>query len=288
MKRSALQFAGGLYPAGGAAAMLQSLYMNDKNVMTGATVSAARLRRMLDELAADANAGAAASLYLAPGDSPDPRAMADTGWAAHIAELGERVMRDECGLVGLRVEGRGLLIAPPFPVAETYLATDWDDVPLRRILDADFAVGVALVRLGRFSVAVFRGGELLDAKTDSRYVKGKHHAGGTSQLRYTRVRDGQIKRLYDKVCEEARARLIPPAAQLDYLVLGGERFTLNGLLKECPALAALQPITLKRRLNIRDPKRDTLPQVAVMLTESRVWTIDFNAETQRRRDAKQI
>ena len=253
--------------------------------MTGATVSATGLRRMLGELAADAGDGAS-SLYLAPGDSPDPAAMAATGWAAPLAELGERVLRDGCGLVGLRSGSRGVLIAPPFPVVETFLTLDWDDEPLRTILEADFDVGVVLVRLGRFSVAVFRGGELLDSKTDSRYVKGRHHAGGTSQLRYTRVREGQIKRLYDKVCEETRAHLMPPAARLDYLVLGGERFTLNGLVKQCPALDSLQPITLKRRLNIRDPKRDTLSQVASMLTESRVWTIEFDAKTQRRKDAK--
>ena len=249
--------------------------------MTGATVSATRLRRMLDELAADAGDGSS-SLYLAPGDSTDPAAMAATGWEAPLSRFGESALRDGCGLVGLRAGERGLLVSPPFPVTETYLSTDWDDAPLRTILDAGVTVGVVLVRLGRFSVAVFRGGELLDSKTDSRYVKGKHHAGGTSQLRYTRVRDGQIKRLYDKVCEETRAHLMPPAAQLDYLVLGGERFTLNGLLKECPALASLQPITLKRRLNIRDPKRDTLPQVASMLTESRVWTIELDAKAQSR------
>ena len=264
-----------LYSAGGTGAMIQSFCMNNKNAMAGAMVPAARLRRMLDDLAADAEAGVASSLYLAPGDLPDPLALSATGWAEHIAEQGEVALREGCGLVGLRACSRGLLIAPPFPVAETFLTIDWDDAPLRRILDADCTVGVALVRLGRFSVAVFRGGELLASKTDSRYVKGKHHAGGTSQLRYTRVREGQIRRLYDKVCEEARARFMPPAARLDYLVLGGERFTLNGLLKECPALAALQPITLKRRLNIRDPKRDTLPQVAAMLTESRVWEVEF-------------
>ena len=257
--------------------MIQSLCMSVGNTMAGAKVSATRLRRMLDELAADAG-DVSSSLYLAPGDSPDPAAMAATGWAAPLSEFGDSALRDGCGLVGLRAGDRGLLIAPPFPVNETFLALDWDDEPLRNILGADFDVGVVLVRLGRFSVAVFRGGELLDSKTDSRYVKGKHHAGGTSQLRYTRVRDGQIKRLYDKVCEETRAHLMPPAARLDYLVLGGERFTLNGLVKQCPALAALEPITLNRRLNIRDPKRDTLPQVAAMLTESRVWTIDFNAE----------
>ncbi len=258
--------------------MIQSLYMSARNTMAGATVSAARLRRMLDELAAHGGAGVS-SLYVASGDSPDRAAMAATGWAAPLSEFGDGALRDGCGLVGLRAGDRGLLIAPPFPVAETYLSTDWDDEPLRDILRADFDVGVVLVRLGRFSVAVFRGGELLDSKTDSRYVKGKHHAGGTSQLRYTRVRDGQIKRLYDKVCEETRAHLLPPAAQLDYLVLGGERFTLNGLVKQCPALASLQPITLNRRLNIRDPKRDTLPQVAAMLTESRVWEIEFTTES---------
>ncbi len=260
--------------------MIESLgmasHVGNTERLAGATVPAARLRRMLGELAAGAEGEESSSLYLAPGDSPDASALAMSGWAQPVSDLGDSALRDGCGLVGLRTGGRGLLIAPPFPVPETFLAMDWDDEPLRRILDADFTVGVALVRLGRFSVAVFRAGELVESKTDSRYVKGKHHAGGTSQLRYTRVREGQIRRLYDKVCEEARARLAPPAAKLDYLVLGGERFTLNGLLKECPALAALGPITLKRRLNIRDPKRDTLPQVALMLTESRVWELGFD------------
>ena len=270
-----LRMPAGLYPPGDAAAMIQSCHMSVENLMAGATVSAARLRRMLDALAADAGAEAS-SLYLAPDGGTDPAVMAATGWAAPLAGLGESVLRDGCGLVGLRAGGRGLLIAPPFPVTETFLSADWYDEPLRNILAADFEVGVVLVRLGRFSVAVFRRGELQDSKTGSRYVKGKHHAGGTSQLRYTRVRDGQIKRLYDKVCEEARARLMPPAARLDYLALGGERFTLNGLLKECPALASLHAITLNRRLNVRDPKRDALPQVAAMLTESRVWELEFD------------
>ena len=259
--------------------MLQSSGMSfqngNKERLAGTTVPAARLRRMLARLAADSRFEDPSWLYLAPGDTPDARALAATGWDQPLAELGDAALRDGCGLVGVRCGGQGLLVSPPFPVAETFLAMDWDDGPLQEILDGQYTVGVVLVRLGRFSVAVFRGGELAEAKTGSRYVKGKHHAGGTSQLRYTRVRDGQIRRLYGKVCEEVRARLSPPEARLDYLALGGERFTLNGLLGDCPALAALQPITLKRRLNIRDPKRDTLPQVAAMLTESRVWDLEF-------------
>ncbi len=190
-----------------------------------------------------------------------------------MRELGPAAAESGCGIVGLRAGSRALLIAPPFPVRETRVSDGWDCAPLRMLLDNDFRVGVVLVRLGRFSVATYRGGNLDASKTDSRYVKGKHHAGGTSQLRYTRVRDGQIKRLYDKVCEQVRERL--PSNSLDYVLLGGEKFTLNGLLKQCPSLAALSGITLPRRLNIRDPKRDTLAQVGVMLSESRVWSVDW-------------
>ena len=264
--------------------MLQSVCMASKaksgERLTGATVSSAGLLRMLDDLAAEPGIEDSSSLYIAPGDTADPAALAATGWDGAVSELGDRVLRDGCGLVGLRDGGQGLLISPPFPVPETFLSMDWDDGPLRQVLEAEHTVGVVLVRLGRFSVAVFRGGQLVEAKTDSRYVKGKHHAGGTSQLRYTRVREGQIRRLYDKVCGEVRARLAPPGARLDYVVLGGERFTLNGLINQCPALAALRPITLSRRLNIRDPKRDTLPQVAMMLTESRVWELEFPSNLQ--------
>lgn len=258
--------------------------MNVGAERNGAAVPAARLRRMLDDLAADAAAGAtAASLYLTPGDAADAarrgRPAPDGPPFLRTYRGGPEwtaALRLGCGLAALRAGGRGLLLAPPFPVPESRFTPSWDDAPLRRLLDADFTVGVVLVRLGRFSVAKFRGGELLASKTDARYVKGRHHAGGTSQLRYTRVREGQIHRLYGKVCAAARELLAPPP---DYLILGGERFTINGLLKECPLLAQASAITLNRRLNIRDPKRDTLPQVAALLTESRVWEIDCNAES---------
>ena len=237
--------------------------------LAGQWIPAGRLTRMLDGIASQPENEGSSSLYLTPGAAVD--ASVGPGWSQHLRELGPLVAENGCGVVGLRSGSRGLLIAPPFPVRETRLIDGWDDSPLRQLLDSDFTVGVVLVRLGRFSVALYQGDRLVASKTDSRYVKGKHHAGGTSQLRYTRVREGQVKRLYDKVCEEVRQRLAP--ASLDYVLLGGEKFTLNGLLKQCPSLAALSAITLPRRLNIRDPKRDTLESVGLLIRESRVWTI---------------
>jgi peptide subunit release factor 1 (eRF1) len=178
-------------------------------------------------------------------------------------------------LVCFRGGDRALVMAPPFPVTESSRFDTWNEGPLWSLLDAHRTVGVVLVRLGRYSVAVYRGGDLATSKTDSRYVKGKHHAGGTSQLRYTRVREGQMRRLYVKVCETIRAQFEPVASELDHVILGGEKFTLNGFLKVCPRLDEYKDITLKRRLNIRDPKRDTLDDLGSTLHESRVWALDW-------------
>ena len=262
--------------------------------LDGGWVSAPRLLRLLEALEpppgdAGVDDGAlrpASSLYLAAEDAAElripaggPEAAATDAqdaarwWGERLVNLAPVAARNRCGLVALHNGRRGLLISPPFPVAESRLPGGWDTAPLRRMLTGDFVIGVVLVRLGRFAVAVYRGGGLAASKTGARYVKGKHHAGGTSQLRYTRIREGQAQRLYGKVCEAVRAQLTPIAGELDYVALGGDQFTLNACLKACPALAALRPITLPRRLNIRDPKRDTLESVGQMLRESRAWPL---------------
>ena len=212
----------------------------------------------------------ASSVYLRPGDTAQ-----SPEWRERLARLGGTPEENGCGLVGFRAGDRALVIAPPFPVTEGSQHESWHEEPLWSLLDAERLVGVVLVRLGRYSVAVYRGEGLASSKTDSRYVKGKHHAGGTSQLRFTRVREGQMRRLYVKVCETVRAQFEPLAGELDYVVLGGEKFTLNGFLKVCPRLEEYKNITLKRRLNIRDPKRDTLDDLGSTLHESRVWGIDW-------------
>ena len=210
------------------------------------------------------------SIYLRPGDT-----AGSAEWKERLPRLGGTPEDNGCGLVGLRAGDRMLVIAPPFPVLESGLYDSWNDAPLGELLDAERTIGVVLVRLGRYSVAVYRGADLESSKTDSRYVKGKHHAGGTSQLRYTRIREGQMRRLYIKVCESIRAQFEPVARELDHVVLGGEKFTLNGFLKVCPRLDEYKGITLKRRLNIRDPKRDTLDDLGSTLHESRVWAMDW-------------
>ena len=99
-------------------------------------------------------------------------------WLSQLRQLGRRVLESDTGLVCLRRGDAGLVVVPPFPIAETRLIPAWDLTPLREVLAAEHTVGVVLIRLGRFSVAVYRGEVLVSSKTDARYVKGRHHAGG--------------------------------------------------------------------------------------------------------------
>ena len=191
-----------------------------------------------------------------------------------LVSLGNQVLKSDTGIAGLWDGAAGLVILPPFPLLENRLMAELDTTALLDILERDYTVGVVLLRLGRFSVAVYEGDQLRTSKTDARYVKGRHHAGGTSQKRFERIREGQMRLIFEKACRAVHAQFEPFAGKLDYILLGGERFTLNGLLKSCPELESLRPITLGRRLNVRDPKRDTLEAVGAMLRESRVWTIE--------------
>ena len=245
------------------------------------------LLRLL-ESSAPAAAGAGESLYLTPADLaalPESRDAVLRSWrpllrAAESLPGGAALRASDTGLALLRDDGgRGLAIIPPFPITEA-LAGDgalpgWDAGPLRQLLAADYTVGVILLRLGRYLTAVFEGENPVVSKTDTRYVKGKHSAGGTSQLRFQRIREGQARKLYDETCRAARERFAPYADRIDYLLLGGDRLTLNAFAQVCPLARQYQAQgkLLNRRLNIREPRHSALDSVAGMLRLSRVWWV---------------
>ena len=246
----------------------------------------AALLRLLQRQAAAVGA-AGASLYLTPSAlaaGTDAAAAAGRDWQPFLAAAeqlpgGAALRQSDTGLALFRAGGRGLAILPPFPLPAAWAGPEplpgWEARPLAQLLAADYIVGVILLRLGRYLTAVFEGDYPAVSKTDTRYVKGKHHAGGTSQLRFQRIREGQARKLYDETCRAAQTRFAPYADRLDYLLLGGDKQTLNAFAKVCPLVRQYQTQgkLLNRRLNIRDPKHDTLVQIAGMLRQSRVWAV---------------
>lgn len=220
----------------------------------------------------------ASSVYLRPGGALsllEEYGAEGRTWREHLSEFNRTAAVPDTGVVGLRSGQRALVILPPFPVLENRFSPAWEVSPLLALADTEYTVGVVLLRLGRFSVAVYKGQQLLSSKTDARYVKSRHHAGGTSQKRFQRIREGQVRKLYDKTCKAAQRHFGGVTGELDFILLGGDKFTLDGFLKVCPAMESLHNRTLSRRLNVRDPKRDTLEQVGLMLNECRVYALEW-------------
>ena len=247
------------------------------NIQPGQFLEKPGLKRLLGDMTPEPGEPAS-SLYLKAGDLTSfltTKGQEDYGWRARLSRLESNVLDSETGLAAFRKGSDAVVVLPPFPLIQDNISADWDVDPLLTLLETEYLTGVVLLRLGRYAVAVYQGEKLLSSKTDTRYVKSRHAAGGTSQKRFQRIREGQIRRIYDKTCLVVKDQFSPHLEHMEFVLLGGDRFTLNGLLKVCPLLERLQPITLGRRLNIRNPKHDTLTGVGAMLRQSRVYPISW-------------
>ena len=216
----------------------------------------------------------ALTLLVSPGDSLDdvrPAGEQQAHWLEEIRAVAPaQIWESETGAVLFWGEQLKLSVMPPFPLEATDRRIGIRTDALRSLLNREPVIAVMLLRLGSYSVGVFRGRRLLDAKTGTRYVKGRHSAGGTSQRRFARVRENQIHHLYVKVCGVVRQKLEPYKEELEHIFLGGERHTLTGFVKECPFLQRLEPLIVGRLLPVGEPRRRELERMPNEIWKSRV------------------
>jgi hypothetical protein len=122
-------------------------------------------------------------------------------------------------------------------------------------------MGLLLVRLGGYSVGIARAGVVLTSSTGSRLVHGRSAAGGQSQQRFARRREGQARVALRAAADTAARVLLPGAAQLDAVVLGGDATALRSLIAD-PRLTALLGQAESRVFDIPEPRRAVLDDVA--------------------------
>ena len=117
----------------------------------------------------------------------------------------------------------------------------------------DRRVGVLLARLGGCACGVFDGPRLVTSKVTTRQVHGRSAAGGQSQQRFARRRQGQVRVALDAFADTAARVLLPEAASLDAVVTGGERTAVETVLGDS-RLAPLRPLVTGRLLDGPDPR----------------------------------
>lgn len=130
-------------------------------------------------------------------------------------------------------------------------------------------VAVLLVRLGGYAAGVFDGSELVVSKVGSRQVHGRSAAGGQSQQRFARRREGQARVALAAAADTAAAVLLPHASTVDALVLGGDRRAADTVLAD-PRLAPLRDLAVPDRLDVPDPKLKVLQGTPALFRAVRI------------------
>ena len=119
-------------------------------------------------------------------------------------------------------------------------------------------VAVLLVRRGGHAAGIFDGSVLLASKVGSRHVQGRTAAGGWSQHRFARRREGQTRVALGAAADVAARVLVDEAATpVDHLVTGGDKVMIGEVLDD-PRLRTLRALATDRVLEVPDPKLTVL------------------------------
>lgn len=129
-------------------------------------------------------------------------------------------------------------------------------------------IGLVLVRLGAHSVGIARGGKVERSSTDRPLVQGRTKAGGWSQQRYARRRQKQARHSLDDAADTIARVLVPERADLDAVVLGGDKQALERLRRQAGershrALCGLLDGAEARVLDVPEPRRAVLDRAAL-------------------------
>jgi hypothetical protein len=138
---------------------------------------------------------------------------------------------------------------------------------------SDRRVGVLLVRLGGYAAGIFEGTTLATSKVGSRQVHGRSAAGGWSQQRFARRREGQVKVALDEAAEVAARILVPAVAGLAGIVTGGDARAVAAVLQD-RRLAALRPLVTGRVLDVTDPRLAVLADTPRLFRAVRIRVVD--------------
>jgi len=195
----------------------------------------------LDEVEQTPDPGAI-SVYIPPGFTAlEIEDLMQKGGARSVPdELSHLASSSKTGAVLFCGDMRKCLVLPSFPLSEKNTFGGYVAEPLRLLLKSDFMIGLVLVHLGSYAVGICQGEKLISSKVGTGLVHGRHKKGGSSQQRFQRRRENQVREFLDRVCLHTREQLEPQAQLVNYIAYGGPRQTVLLLQKRCPFLQSFE------------------------------------------------
>lgn len=143
---------------------------------------------------------------------------------------------------------------------------------------APHTYGVLLVRRGGHAAAVVDGVELTASRVGSRPVHGRSAAGGWSQQRFARRREGQTRVAVEAAAGLALHILGPAVNRMECLVTGGDRTLVDTVLGD-PRLAGIRALPRGPFLPVPDPGRAVLLAACATAREVRIRLIEADPAT---------
>jgi hypothetical protein len=230
----------------------------------------------LNDIEQTSGAGAI-SIYMPPGFSaPEIDDLLQKNDVYPVpSEISQLASNSESGAILFWGNIRKCLVLPPFPLSEKNTFGGYVTEPLRLLLNSDFMVGLVLIHLGSYAIGICQGEKLISSKVGTGLIHGRHKKGGSSQQRFQRRRENQVREFLDRVCLHTREHLEPYAQQIDYLVYGGPRQSVLLLQKRCPLLQSFEDRVLTL-LGVPSLRQHVLETAVV-----RIWSsciIDWKEE----------
>ena len=194
----------------------------------------------------------------------DPERVA--GWFERFSERHEGVRRTVLSPATALVEaadGATAEVPVPFPplTGEPCEHIGLEITVLVEHLLVPRRIGLVLVRRGGHSVGIAEGGAVSTSRTGRRHVQGRSAAGGWSQQRFARRRQGQARQALAAAAEDAAEVLGPRVSELDAVVLGGDRGALD-VLRADRRLDAIMALARPGVLDVGEPRRSVLDEAA--------------------------
>jgi len=191
------------------------------------------------------------------------------------AELPKQVpvnVSSSTGMIIFHSSQTDLIIMPPFPVLrnEMFCENKFRTEQLKEIFSRQYKLGIVLMHLGEYAVAVFEGEKITAVKCGKQYVHAKHGKGGYSQRRFSRLREVQMKHYFDEVYRVVKEVFESRIKDMEYVIYGGPSITVKGFLKRNHLLKKISSITLERLLNVDRANRTGLEAVMKEVWKTRV------------------